>query len=103
MSNNNTFPLCGTCRTIPYSLAERAYEQYVKRYGKSQTLKRLAERGGFYPEEMDSLYPGWREEVEEIYLLRKEIERLRSILSKIVSEATTLATIAVEGLNNDSR
>ena len=33
--------------TIPWWLAEVAYEYYASRYGKSQSLERLAERGGF--------------------------------------------------------
>lgn len=32
---------------IPWWLAEKAYEQYVKLYGNGQSLERLAERGGF--------------------------------------------------------
>ncbi len=33
--------------TIPWWLAEIAYEYYSSRYGTSQSLERLAERGGF--------------------------------------------------------
>lgn len=33
--------------SIPWSLAEKIYERYANRYGKEQSLKRLAERGGF--------------------------------------------------------
>lgn len=33
--------------TIPWWLAEEAYKHYSKLYGKSQSLERLAERGGF--------------------------------------------------------
>lgn len=33
--------------TIPWWLAEKAYEGYVARFGNSQSLERLAERGGF--------------------------------------------------------
>lgn len=32
---------------IPWWLAEIAYVYYAKRYGKDQSLERLAERGGF--------------------------------------------------------
>jgi hypothetical protein len=32
---------------IPWGLAEIAYAEYVRRHGSSQTLERLAERGGF--------------------------------------------------------
>lgn len=38
--------------TIPWWLAEIAYEYYSKRYGKDQSLQRLAQRGGFGREEL---------------------------------------------------
>lgn len=37
---------------IPWWLAEIAYEYYASRYGKQQSLERLAERGGFGREEL---------------------------------------------------
>jgi len=37
---------------IPWWLAEEAYEYYSKLYGTSQSLERLAERGGFGREEL---------------------------------------------------
>ena len=37
---------------IPWWLAEEAYRYYVKCFGNSQSLKRLAERGGFGREEL---------------------------------------------------
>lgn len=49
--------------SIPWSVAERAYVSYVARYGKSQTIERLAERGGFSEGELDALAPGWRAQV----------------------------------------
>jgi len=47
--------------SIPWNIAELAYSVYSSRYGTSQTLQRLAERGGFGAGEMDTLLPGWRE------------------------------------------
>lgn len=44
--------------TIPWWLAEIAYEVYSKKYGKSQSLDRLAERGGFGREEFLWLLSG---------------------------------------------
>lgn len=38
--------------SIPWWLAEIAYTAYVKSYGNSQTLERLAERGGFGRDEL---------------------------------------------------
>jgi len=37
----------GCATEIPWWLAEIAYEHYVLRFGDSQSLERLAERGGF--------------------------------------------------------
>ena len=41
--------------TIPWWLAEIAYEWYAEKYGTQQSLKRLAERGGFGRRELISL------------------------------------------------
>jgi len=41
--------------TIPWWLAEIAYEFYASRYGRTQTLERLAQRGGFCPDELVGL------------------------------------------------
>lgn len=45
---------------IPWHVAERAYEVYARKFGRQQSLERLAERGGFGVEEMDLFAPGWR-------------------------------------------
>jgi hypothetical protein len=63
---------------IPWSVAEKAYSVYAARYGRSQSLERLAERGGFGPSEMDEFLPGWRDEVSEITRLRKELADART-------------------------
>lgn len=47
--------------TISWALAERAYSVYSGRYGTSQSLERLAQRGGFGPGELDMFVPGWRD------------------------------------------
>lgn len=46
---------------IPWHVAELAYSVYAARWGGSQSLERLAERGGFHPGEMDEFLPNWRE------------------------------------------
>jgi len=46
---------------IPWWLAEEAYERYSELYGSSQSLERLAERGGFGREEL-------------LWLLRRETD-----------------------------
>lgn len=43
---------------IPWSMAEKAYEFYVKKLGRVQTLERLAERDGFDWLEFVLLYCG---------------------------------------------
>jgi len=59
---------------IPWSVAEKAYCAYARRYGTRQSLERLAERGGFDGAEMDMLYPPWREESAELTTLRQRAE-----------------------------
>lgn len=62
-------------RQIPWSIAEKAHGEYANRYGGNcQSLERLAERGGFGWGEMDGLYPAWREEVDEIRILKNALE-----------------------------
>ena len=46
--------------SIPWEIADLAYSAYMRKYGKKQPLERIAERGGFYASELDSLLPGWR-------------------------------------------
>lgn len=65
-------------RSIPWSVATKAYPAYCNAGGAGQSLERLAERGGFSHGEMDLFYPEWRRDVDEIPLLKAEIERLRS-------------------------
>lgn len=65
-SNINTFPILGTFTGkedyIPELVARKAYDQYVRKYGSSQSFETIKRRGGFDPQEMDSLYPPWRKE-----------------------------------------
>jgi hypothetical protein len=62
---------------IPWSVAELAYSVYARRYGTSQSLSRLAERGGFAPSELDDYLPDWRERCSEVAALKKEIKQLQ--------------------------
>lgn len=57
---------------IPWSVAELAYSVYSSRYGNSQSLQTLANRGGFHPGEMDDFLPDWRERCDENAALRAE-------------------------------
>jgi hypothetical protein len=63
--------------SIPWSVAELAYSVYISRYGSSQPLERLAERGGFHVLEMDELLPDWRERCDELAKLKAERDELK--------------------------
>lgn len=64
--------------SIPWEVAELAYSVYAGRYGTAQTLKRLAERGGFAPSEMDEFVPDWRKLCCTMLSLAEENGRLAS-------------------------
>jgi hypothetical protein len=66
---------------IPWSVAEKAYSVYAVLHG-SQSLQRLAERGGFGPSEMDTLHPTWREEASEI---AQQAEQIAALQARIVA------------------
>ena len=55
MSDERRFPIQGGL-TVSWSAAERAYHDYARRYGRGQSLERLAERGGFGLREFAMLY-----------------------------------------------
>lgn len=61
---------------IPWSIAELAYSVYAASYGRGQSLERLADRGGFGPDEMDMFLPGWRGMCSELDSLRAELARV---------------------------
>ena len=75
---------------IPWSIAELAYSVYANRYGTSQSLERLAERGGFGPGEMDMFLPDWRERCSEVESLKQEHATLRHNAGKFFDERTRL-------------
>ncbi len=52
------FPIQGFALGVPWDAAEQAYTTYSERYGKEQSLERLAERGGFGLYEFAFLYLG---------------------------------------------
>lgn len=67
-------------RAIPWSVAELAYGAYSSRYGTDQSLERIAERGGFGPDEMDEFLPDWIERCSEIALLHAHVRTLEEAL-----------------------
>ncbi len=84
----NTFPI-SRLGFIPRAVAEKAYAEYSKRYGKNQSLDALATRGGFSVLEMDDLYPGWRDEVAALnapaapVVSDKEAKTEQEVINKI--------------------
>ena len=68
--------------TIPWEIAEAAYIEYARKYGKSQTLERMAERGGFHVDELDMFRPSWRAEIVLLDSAREEITDLRKRLEE---------------------
>jgi hypothetical protein len=83
---------------VPWSVAERAYRVYAEKYGTSQSLERLAERGGFHPKEMDSLNPGWRDQATELHRLREDLAAARAEIERLRPDAIKPAsTVAVSG------
>ncbi len=82
MSDERQFPLLGGVSrigSVPWWVAEQAYVGYASKYGDSQSLERLAERGGFGIEEMDEFYPEWREKASLIRRLQAELDKHRWI------------------------
>ena len=69
-------PVHGYGRRIPWSVHCKAWEGYSLQFGTRQSAERIAERGGFDIGEMDIYFPNWREESDEIPLLRKRIADL---------------------------
>jgi len=59
--------------SIPWSVADLAYSIYAAQYGRSQSLERLAERGGFGAGEMDMFLPDWRDRCSEVAALKAEL------------------------------
>lgn len=93
-------------RSIPWSVAERAYEKYSARYGRAQSLERLAERGGFGPGEMDDLYPEW----ERATLGGLDVEEHERVIAayrkaaKVFSDANCLFhAVSLEATANDTQ
>lgn len=72
-------PVRGYAQGIPWSLHLKAYNAYCKKYSPQEALIDLAARGcrgGFAVEELNMFVPGWRDEVEELSLLRTQVANL---------------------------
>ena len=55
--------------SIPWWLAEVAYREYAKKFGKAQSLERLAERGGFGRSEL-------------VWLLSENVYQIKSMKNR---------------------
>lgn len=88
--------------TVPWYVAERAYEKYAAQYGTRQSLERLAERGGFGISEMDDLFPAWREEAAGITSLYSELAALKEANSKLVDETIERAAMVMRSAADDT-
>jgi hypothetical protein len=51
---------------------------YASRYGRSQSLERLAARGGFGPSDLDMFVPGWRQRLDRVERLEGQLAALRT-------------------------
>lgn len=71
---------------VPWSVAEKAWAVYAGKYGTSQSVERLAQRGGFGWSEMDDFYPEWRAETDEIHRLRERVRTLEGERGRALSE-----------------
>lgn len=76
---------------IPWSVAEKAYCEYARQYGRGQSLERLAERGGFDGAEMDMLYPPWRDEVSQLTTLRQRAEAAERRVAELEGAVRVMA------------
>lgn len=79
-------PVQGYSAGIPWSMHLRAYDAYRKLYGRQDALIDLEGRGcrgGFHVGELDKFIPGWRDELSEIAILKKEIAVLRARIAEI--------------------
>jgi len=77
--------------TIPWEVAEYAYSVYSSRYGRSQSLERLGERGGFHASELDDFVPDWRERASRITQLERELAQAQSDLVEVDAANVRLA------------
>lgn len=81
MSNEKRAPVQGYSAGIPWSMHLRAYDAYVKKWGRQEALIDLEGRncrGGFSVGELDGFIPGWREELSDITRLTAERDEARA-------------------------
>ena len=72
---------------VPWAVGEKAYDAYARIYGKSQSMERMAERGGFSLGEMDEFYPAWREAVDAVLAWQQRATAAESALAALREQA----------------
>lgn len=84
------FPVAGTRGlTVPWAIGEAAWLAYAKRYGTLQSVERIAERGGFGPDELDEFFPQWRsvdQQMSEIAALKQQLAESEGELQNEIAE-----------------
>lgn len=83
-------PVQGYAQGIPWSLHLKAYNAYCKKYRPQEALIDLAGRecrGGFGVGELDEFVPRWRDEVEELALLKAQVSNLSMMLRRFIFQA----------------
>ena len=85
-------PVQGYVQGIPWEMHLRAYDVYCKKHGPQPAMIDLEGRGcrgGFHTEELDEFIPGWRDELEELPRLRKQLADAipREIHERLIAEA----------------
>ncbi len=67
--------------SVPWAVADKAWQAYHQKWHSDQSVERLAQRGGFGWCEMDDFFPGWREATDTWRLLAAENARLKEALA----------------------
>lgn len=88
--------------SIPWSIADLAYSVYSASYGREQSLERLAERGGFGPEEMDVLVPNWRVLCSDSVKFLEQANELAEALKLIADKHPRCDCMDAAGIANDA-
>lgn len=83
---------CPGPNQVPWWIAEKAYEGYSARYGTSQSLERLDQRGGFGTTELDMFFPGWREAIDYTKKLEAQISQLSEQVRELKDRAALVET-----------
>jgi hypothetical protein len=77
----------GSRRMIPWAIGVEAWQEYAKKHGTSQSVERIAERGGFGEGEMDEFVPTWRERTDTIRTLESRLAAAEAERDAAISRA----------------